>query len=150
MNNTVYGKTMEKIRNRIDVRFVSNKKYYLKWTLFDNNSVVILKSNVTLKLNKSAHVRMCILVLNKALVYEFHYDYIINKYGNNSRFLFTDADSLIYDIKTEDGYENFSKDKNCFDFSNYLAKSKYNYDLNELVVVKMKDEMGTVAVEEFA
>ena len=92
---------------------------------------------------------MCILVLNKALVYEFHYDYIINKYGNNSRFLFTDTDSLIYDIKTEDGYENFSKDKNCFDFSNYLAKSKYNYDLNELVVVKMKDEMGTVAVEEF-
>ena len=56
---------------------------------------------------------MCILELSKLLMYQFHYDYIENKYGNNSRLLFTDTDSLMYEIKTEDVYEDFSKDKKC-------------------------------------
>ena len=55
---------------------------------------------------------MCILELSKVLMYEFHYDYIKNKYGNNSRLLLTDADSLIYEIKTEDVCKDFSNDKN--------------------------------------
>ena len=60
---------------------------------------------------------MCILDLSKVLMYEFHYDYIKNKYGNNSKLLFTDADSLLYEIKIRDVYEDFSKDKEMFDFS---------------------------------
>ena len=55
-------------------------------------------------------------------MYEFHFDYIKNKYGNNSRLLFTDTDSLMYEIKTEDVSEDFSKDKEMLDFSNYLTK----------------------------
>ena len=50
---------------------------------------------------------------------EFHYGCIKNEYGNNSRLLFTDTDSLIYEMKTEDVYEDFSKNKEMFDFSNY-------------------------------
>ena len=50
---------------------------------------------------------MCILELSKVLTYEFHYDYIKNKYGNNSRLLFKDTDSLMYEIKTKDVYEDF-------------------------------------------
>ena len=105
MNNAVYGKTMKKLRNRIDVRLISNKKYYLKWTskpthmsqkIFDNDLVEICKSKLTLKLKKPASVGMYILDLSKVYMHEFHYDYIKNKYGNNSKLLFTDADSLIY------------------------------------------------------
>ena len=84
---------------------------------------------------------MCILDLSKVLMYEFHYvillyhydilllliSYIKNKYGNNSRLLFTDTDSLMYEVKMEDVYEDFSKDKEMFDFRNYSAESKY-YD----------------------
>ena len=62
---------------------------------------------------------MCVLDLIKVLMYEFHYDYIKNKYGNNSRLLFTDTDRLMYEIKTEDAYEGFSNDKEMFGFSNY-------------------------------
>ena len=58
---------------------------------------------------------MCVLELSNVLMYEFHYDYIKNKYGNNSRQLFTDTDSLMYEIKTEDVYEDFSKDNEIFD-----------------------------------
>ena len=54
---------------------------------------------------------MCILELSKVLMYEFHYDYIKNKHGNNSRLLLTDTDNLKYEIRTEDVYEDFSKDK---------------------------------------
>ena len=92
---------------------------------------------------------MCILVLSKVFMYEFDYHYIKYKYGNNSRLLFTDTDSLMYEITTEDFYEDFSKDKEMFDFSNCSAKSKYYDDSNKLVVYKMKDETAVVGIEEF-
>ena len=92
---------------------------------------------------------MCILELSKVLMYEFHYDCIKNKYGNNSRLLFTDIDSLMYEIKTEDVYEAFSNDKEMFHFGNYSTKSKYYDNSNKLVVGKMKDETSGVAIEEF-
>ena len=57
---------------------------------------------------------MCILKLSKVLMYEFYYDYIKNKYGNNSELLFTDTDSLMYEIKTEDVYKDFSNEKEMF------------------------------------
>ena len=111
---------MENLRNRIDVKLVSNKKDYLKWTskpsymshkIFDNDLVAISKNKVTLTLNKPAYIGMCILKISKALMYEFHYDHIKNKYGNNSRLLFADTDSLMYKIKTEDIYKDFSNQK---------------------------------------
>ena len=69
---------------------------------------------------------MCILELSKILIYEFHYDYVKNKYGNNSRLLFRDTDCLMYEIKTEDVYEDFSSNKEIFDFSNYYYNSRYS------------------------
>ena len=83
--------------------------------IFDNELVVIRKNKVTLTLNKPAYTGMCILELSKVLMYEFHYDYIKNKYGNNSRLLFTDTDSLMYEIKTDDIYEDSSNDRNMFE-----------------------------------
>ena len=158
MNNGVYGKTMEKLTNRIDVKFVSNKKDYLKRTLkpsymshkiFDNDLVATRKNKITLTLNKIACIRMCILELSKVLMCEFHYNYIKNKYGNDSRLLFTDTDSLMYEIKIEKVYEDFSNNKKVFDSSNYSTTSKYYDNLNKLVFGKMKDETTGVAIEEF-
>ena len=116
--------------------------------IFDNDLVAIRKNKVTLTLNKPAYIGMCILELSKVLMCEFHYDYIKNKYGNNSRLLFTDTDSLMCEIKTEESYEDFSNDKGMFDFRNYSTNLKY-YNSNKLVVGKMKDETACVAIEEF-
>ena len=149
ISNDVYGKSKGSLRNRVKMKLVSNKKCYLKWAsktsymslkIFDNDLVAICKSKVTLTLNKPAYIRICILELSKVLMYELHFDYIKNKYGNNSELLSTETDSLMYEIKTKDVYENFSNDKEMFDFSNYSTKSKYYYYLNKLVVGKMKDE----------
>ena len=114
MSNAVYEKAIENFRNRIDVKLVSNKRDYLKWAskpscmshkIFDNDLVAICKNKVTSTLNKPEYIEMCILELSKVLMYEFHYDYIKNKYGSKSRLLVTDTDSLMYEIKIEDVFE---------------------------------------------
>ena len=87
--------------------------------IFDTDLVAIRKNKVTLMLKKPAYTGMCSLELSKVLMYEFHYDYIKNKYGNKSKLLFTGTDSLVYQIKTDDVYEDFSNNKGMFDFSNY-------------------------------
>ena len=111
MNNVIYRKAMENFWNRIDIRLVNNEKDYLNWTpkrgymphkIFNNNLVAICKSKATLILNKPAYIGICILELRKVLMYEFHYDYIKNKCGNNSKVFFTDNDNLLYEIKTDD------------------------------------------------
>ena len=117
--------------------------------IFDNNLVAIHKNKVPLKVNKPAYIGMCILELSKALMYGFHYDDIKNKYSSNSKLLFTDTDSLMYQIKTEDVYEDFSSNKEMFDFNNYSIKLIYYDNSNKLVIGKMNDETGGVAFEEF-
>ena len=92
--------------------------------IFDNHLVAICKSKLALKLNRPAYIGMCILELSKALMYEFHYNYIKNKFDNKSKPLFIDTDSLMYEIKTEDVYEDLSSDKEMLDLSNY-SNSKY-------------------------
>ena len=67
--------------------------------IFEKNLVAISKSKLALKLNKPAYIGMCILEMSKVLMYEFHYDYIKNKYGNKSKLSFTDSDSLMYELK---------------------------------------------------
>ena len=106
-----YGKTIENLGIRVDVRLVSNKRR-------------LFKMDIQTKLYVTQNIWQCILELSKILMYEFHYDYIKNKYCNNSRLLFTDTDSLMYEIKSEEVYEDFRNDKKIFDFSNYSAKSK--------------------------
>ena len=107
MNNAIYGKTMENLRNRINVKLVNNEKEYLTCTsklsymshkIFDNNLVAKRKSKLALKLNKPAYTGTCILELRKVLMYEFHYDYIKNNYETKSELLFTDNDTLMYEI----------------------------------------------------
>ena len=71
-------------------------------------------------------------------MYEFHYKYIWSKF--DAKLLFTDTDSLVYEIKTEDVYEDFYQDKNLFDFSDYPLGSKFFIPANKKVIGKMKDE----------
>ena len=56
---------------------------------------------------------MCILELSKAPIYEFHYDYIQNKYDNKSMLLFTNTDSLMYEVAIKNIYDNFNKNTKC-------------------------------------
>ena len=80
-------------------------------------------------------------------MYELHYKYIKSKF--DAKLLFTDTDSLVYDIKTEDVYENFCKDKNLFDFSDYPLNSKFFDPAYKKFIGKVKDELKGKEINEF-
>ena len=105
MKNSVFAKTMENIRNRVDVRLVDNRKAAEKLsakpnfkhlTIFDENLVAINIKRTKLVFNKPVYCGMSILDISKTLMYDFHYNYIKKKYRDKVGLLFTDTDSLMY------------------------------------------------------
>ena len=98
-------------------------------------------------LNKPIYVGFTVLDLSKWKMHDFHYNFI--KKNFNAKLLFTDTDSLTYEIKSENVYEEFFKWKDLFDFSNYSKDSKFFDVTNKKVIGKMKDEFGGVIVDEF-
>ena len=148
MINSVYGETMENLRKRICVRLVNNEKDFLKYTsrpthithkIFDKNYAAIHEIKPVLTLNKPIYVGFTVLELSKWLMYDFHYNFIKN----------TDTDSLAYEIKSEDVYEEFFKHKHLFDFSNYPKDSKFFDQANKKVIGKMKDVSEGKIIDEF-
>ena len=93
--------------------------------------MAVHKVKETLTLNRPAYVGMCILDLSKMLMYDFHYNYIKKKYNNRARLLFTNMDSLTYEIEAEDVYKDFWNDKDMFDNSDYLESSPYYCNANK-------------------
>ena len=99
-------------------------------------------------LNKSFYVGFCILELSKLLMYQFHYDYVLKTF-NDVKLLFTDTDSLVYEIRGGNVYELCFKDKELFDFSGYDKDSVYYCDSNNKKLGKMKDEFNGNKIDEF-
>ena len=158
MNNSVFGKTMENIRKRVDVRLITDEKKLLKMAskptyvsskIFNENLVAVHKIKETLTLNRPAYVGMCILDLSKTLMYDFHYNYIKEKYGDKAKLLFTDTDSLTYEIEAEDVCRDFWNDKDRFDNSDYPENSTYFDKTNKKVIGKFKDEAAGIPITEF-
>ena len=158
MNNSVFGKTMENLRKRVDVRLETNVKKLLKLAskpiyvsseIFNENLVAVHKIKETLTLNRPAYVGMCILNLSKTLMYDFDYGYIQKKYGSKARLRFTDTDSLTHEIETEDAYQNFWNDEDKFDNSDYPENSTYYDTSNKKVIGKFKDEAAGIPIVEF-
>ena len=80
-------------------------------------------------------------------MYDFYYNFMKKHF--DAKLLFTDTDSLAYEIKSENFYEDFFKWKDLFDFSNYSKDSKFYDDDNKKVIGKMKDEYGGVIIDQF-
>ena len=161
MNNSVFGKTMENIRNRIGIKLVNNKKRAEKLSakpnfdhcnIFSEDLVAIHMKKTELKFDKPVYLGMCILDLSKTLMYDFHYYYIKWKYGDKAKLLFTDTDSLMYEIQTEDFYKHINADvKHRFDTSDYPPNhpSGIPSGFNKKVLGMFKDEAGGEVIDEF-
>ena len=155
-NNSVFGKTMENLRKRISAKLINNAKDYVKCIskpsfisqkIFSKNFVAIHQVKPGLILNKPIYVGLSILDSIKLLMYKFHCEYIKNNFY--AKLLFTDTDSLVYEIKTEDVYEDFYGDKNLLDFSDYSLNSKFFDPVNKKVIGKMKDEFKGKIISKF-
>ena len=161
MNNSVFGKTMENIRNRVDVKLVNNKKQaeklsakpnYKHCNIFSEDLVAIHMKMTKLDFEKPVYLGMCILDLSKTLMYDFHYNYIKKKYEDKAKLLLTDTDSLMYEIQTEDLYKDISGDvKDRFDTSGYPSNhpSGIPSGFNKKVLGMFKDEVNGDIIDEF-
>ena len=161
MNNSVFGKTMENIRKHRNIGLVTTEEKYLctamkpnfkSGVLFGENLLGCEIGKIKVVMNKPVYLGQAILDLSKIVMYEFHYDYMVPKYGDRLKLCYMDTDSLVYDIKTEDFYENIANDVEArFDTSGY---SKTNFrplpiGLNKKVIGLMKDELGGNIMTEF-
>ena len=161
MNNSVFGKTMENIRNRVDVRLVNDRRKaeklaakpnYKHLVIFDANLVSIHMKRTKLKFNKLVYCGIAILDISKICIYDFHYNYIKPKYGEKAELLFTDTDSLCCEIQTDDFFKDISKDVDQkFDTSNFDKNHKSGIATmkNKKVIGLVKDETGGKIIEEF-
>ena len=161
MNNSVFGKTMENIRNRVNIKLVTDKKKaerlaakpnFKHCNIFSEDLIAIHMKKTFLTFNKPVYLGMCILDLSKTLMFDFHYNYIKKKYGDKAKLLFTDTDSLMYEIQTEDFYEDIKGDvKDRFDTSDYPSNhpSGIPTGCNKKVLGMFKDEAGGKIIDEF-
>jgi hypothetical protein len=161
VNNSIYGKTMQNVRKRVDVKLVTTEVDLIKVVaspsfqsqrIMTGDTVAVKRMKEVLTLNKLCYVGMCVLELSKVLMYDFHYNLIKTRYGNGAKLLFTDTDSLMYEIKTENVYDDFMeimKEDEAFDNSDYPKDSPYYFDKNKKVTGKFKDEAAVVTIVEF-
>ena len=152
MNNSVFGKTMEN-RNRVEIKLVNDKEQdeklsakpnFVHSSIFSEELVAIHMKKTRLVFDKSVYLGMCILDLSKILMFDFHYNYIKQKYGDKAKLLFTDTDSLTYEIQTEDFYMDISADvKRRFDTSDYppIIHQAYLLDLIRRCLVCSKTKL---------
>ena len=157
----VFGKTMENNRNRVDIKLLNDredaKKLSVKpnfnhWNIFSEDLISVHMKKTKLLFDKPVYLRMCILDLSKTLMYDFHHNYIRQKYGDKAKLLFTDTDSLMYEIETEDFYKDISKDvKDRFDTSDYPTNhpSGIPSGFNKKVLGMFKDEAAGKVIDEF-
>ena len=161
MNNSVFGKTMENIKNRVNVKLVNTQEKFKKLSakpnfrsrkIFSENLISVHMKKTSLLMNKPVYLGMCILDLSKTIMYDFHYNYIKPKYGDKAKLLFTDTDSLMYEIETEDFYKDISEDvKDRFDTSDYPENhpSGIPIGINKKVLGMFKDEAAGKIIKEF-
>ena len=154
MNNSVFGKTIENIRKRQNIFLIDNRKKAAKLTsrpnfdratIFDKNLIAVHMKKTEVFFNKPVYVGQAILDLSKTLMFDFHYNYIRKKYKNKAELLFTDTDSLMYQIYTDDFYKDISHDiKNKFDTSDYPPNhpSGILTGVNKKVIGMFKDEVA--------
>ena len=102
------------------------------------------------KMNKPIYLGLSILDISKILMYEFWYDYMKPKYGNDVKLCYMDTDSFVMNIKTEDFYEDIANDvEKRFDTSNYEVDRPLPTGKNKKVIGLMKDELGGKIITEF-
>ena len=161
MNNAVFGKTIENIRKRQNVELVDDRKKALKFsskpnfdraTIFDEHLIAVHMKKTEVYFNKPIFVGQAILDISKTLMFDFHYNFIRDKYGNKAELLMTATDSLVYHIQTDDFYKDINKKvKKWFDTSNYPKNhfSGIKTGVNKRKNGVIKDEAGGLVITHF-
>ena len=160
MNNSVFGKTMENIRKHRNKGLVTTEEKYLCMVMcpnfksgvpFGENLMGCEMGKIKVVMNKPGYLGQAILDPSKIVMYEFHYDYMVPKYGlDKLKLCYMDTDSLVYDIKTEDFYEYITNNVPArFNSSGDCPNLTFSVGLNKQVIGLMKDELGGKIMTDF-
>ena len=159
MNNSLFGKTMENVRKHKDIKLVTTDKrrnqlvsepnyHTTKW--FSENILATEMKKTKVGMNKPVYLGLSTLEISKTLMYEFWYDYVKPKYGDNVKLCYKDTDSFIMHIKTKSFYKDIADDvEKRFDTSNYECDRPLPKGKNKKVIGLMKDELGGNIMTEF-
>jgi hypothetical protein len=156
MNNIIYGKTNENILNRTDLRIVSDENAAIKAFTKDNfksadycdGMYYVLADKEKCKYDRPIYVGCAVLDLSKVYMAEFYYNYMQKKYNNKMELIYTDTDSFVFDIETEDLYKDMWENKHLFDLSD-SKNEQYHSNENKKVVGMMKCETELKPIQEF-
>jgi hypothetical protein len=159
INNSKSGKTMENIRNRVDIKLCSDrfkaekliaKPNFGSRTRFTENLVAIHMQKPKIVFNKPIYIGISILDISKNCMYDFYYNVMKEKYNNNLKLLYMDTDILIMEIKTADFYSDIKSMIQVFDTSDYRKDNVYGLTLvNKKVLGKFKEEVNGKKMQEF-
>ena len=159
MNNSCYGKTLESKRNRIHVQLirsndeaqrVTDKSLMQSFKIFDENLAAVTLKQTKSYWNKPTIVGACVLELAKFYIFSFHYKVMKNAF--DCQLIYSDTDSLLYEINHVDLYKELAENANLrknFDFSNYPQNHPLYHIGNKMVTLLFKDEMAGKILEEF-
>ena len=157
MCNAAYGRTLMNLRKQQNISLINDatklndcvkKPDFISSKIFNENLVAVHKIKQKLYMNQPIYVGFSILDLSKYHMYNFHYGFVKNRYGSDSKLLFTDTDSLCYEISTEDFYRDMYDNKEQFDLSDMKLEQFKNAE-NKKVVGKFKDETQGIPICEF-
>ena len=157
MCNATYGRTLMNLRKRQNISLINDatklndlvkKPNFISSKIFNENLVAVHNIKQKLYMNQPIYVGFSILDLSKYHMYNFHYGFVKNKYGSDAKLLFTDTDSLCYEITTDDFYRDMFDNKEQFDLSDMKLEQFKNSE-NKKVVGKFKDETQGIPICEF-
>jgi hypothetical protein len=160
MNNSVFGKTMENLRKRVNVKLVRASEgdklrrliaspAFARANIFDDDLTAIQMHKSRQVFNRPIYVGMSILDLSKKLMYDFYYNQLKGQYGERCQLLYTDTDSLLLDIQTEDVYTDIAANHALYDTSDYPPEHPLHSTTNTKVLGKMKDECAGRPIAEY-
>jgi len=156
--NATFGKTMEQVRNRVNIRLIADpaklrkavsKPTYKFSQIINPDLVMVRGGRQKVRLKKPISVSFCILDLSKLIMYKFYYETLKPKYGDRLKLLFTDTDSLCCEIETKDLYRDMEEDIDLYDTSNFDPTHPLYSKSNHRVLGKMKSETGSIPPLEF-
>ena len=160
MNNSIFGKTMENLRKRVDVKLVRwheedklrrliASPAFARANIFDDDLAAIQDHKSNVVLNRPVYVGMSILDLSKHLMYDFYYNQLKTQYGKSCHLLYTDIDSLLPEIETENVYKDMAQNQTLYDTSDYPQDHPLYSSANKKVPGKLKDECARRAIAEY-
>lgn len=162
LNNAIFGKCMENLRCRVDIRLSTKwdgrygagaliaKPNFKKSTIFDENLVAVELEKTSILMDKPISVGMAILDISKVVMYEYFYNFLKKKYGSNVCLAYTDTDSFVLEVKTDDFYADMKHNLERYDTSDYPENNIFQMPrVNKKIPGLFKDELNSEIVTAF-